>query len=163
MQQENATSSPPWKIGIVSVTWLRWLPVEIAVVGDVDVARANAPWPKCLIFAFTVSAMPRMNIGRPMPIEMVSPSRGEQPGGEIERLVDDDVVGRAHEVRLHFLRHGDDAVADDLGDDRIGWLRACVLVFVSWLMLSLLGSPALDDKVSVGVDVSAVAGRQHGG
>ena len=44
----------------------------------------------------------------------------EQPGGEIERLVDDHVVGGAHEVGLHFLGHGDDAVAHDLGHDRIG-------------------------------------------
>ena len=28
MQQENATSSRLWKIGSVSVTWLRWLPVR---------------------------------------------------------------------------------------------------------------------------------------
>ena len=49
---------------------------------------------------------------------------GEQAGGEIQRLVDDDVVGGAHEVGLHFLGHRDDAVAHDLGDDRIG-LASC--------------------------------------
>src|SRR5262249_53564961 len=27
-RQENATSLPLWKIGSVSVTWLRWLPVR---------------------------------------------------------------------------------------------------------------------------------------
>ena len=27
MQQENATTSPSWKIGTVKVMWLRWLPV----------------------------------------------------------------------------------------------------------------------------------------
>ena len=43
----------------------------------------------------------------------------EQAGGKIERLVDDDVVGGAHEVRFHFLRHGNDAVAHDLRDHRI--------------------------------------------
>ena len=52
---------------------------------------------------------------------------GEQAGGEIERLVDDDVVGGAHEVGLHFLSHRDDAVAHDLGDDRIDfWFCAGV-------------------------------------
>ena len=35
--------------------------------------------PKCAIFAFTVSAMPRMNIGSPMPIEMVSPCGVNRP------------------------------------------------------------------------------------
>src|SRR5262249_30347305 len=44
---------------------------------------------------------------------------GEQTGGEVERLVDDHVVGGAHQVGLHLLGHGDDAVAHDLGDDRI--------------------------------------------
>src|SRR5262249_1740061 len=44
----------------------------------------------------------------------------EQPCREVERLVDDHVIGGAHEVRLHFLGHGDDAVAHDLGDNRIG-------------------------------------------
>ena len=28
MQQEKPTSLPLWKIGSVSVTWLRWLPVR---------------------------------------------------------------------------------------------------------------------------------------
>ena len=35
--------------------------------------------PKCLILAFTVSAMPRMNIGSPMPMEMVSPAGVNSP------------------------------------------------------------------------------------
>src|SRR5262249_31848283 len=48
--------------------------------------------------------------------------RREQAGGEVERLVDDDVVGRAHEIGLHLLGHGDDAVAHDLGGDRIDLL-----------------------------------------
>ena len=47
-------------------------------------------------------------------------ARVEQPDGEVERLVDDHVVGRAHEVDLHLLGHGDEAVAHDFGDDRIG-------------------------------------------
>ena len=47
---------------------------RVGVVGDVDVARLMSSRPKCLILALTVSAMPRMNIGRPMPIDTVSPS-----------------------------------------------------------------------------------------
>jgi hypothetical protein len=35
--------------------------------------------PKCRILAFTVSAIPRMNIGRPIPIEMVSPRGVNSP------------------------------------------------------------------------------------
>ena len=45
---------------------------------------------------------------------------GEQPGGEVERLVDDHVVGRAHEVGLHLLGHRDDPIADNFGGDGIG-------------------------------------------
>src|SRR6185503_7049139 len=44
---------------------------------------------------------------------------GEQAYGEVERLVDDHVVGGAHEVRLHFLGHGEHAVAHDLSEDRV--------------------------------------------
>ena len=76
--------------------------------------------PKCASLAFTVSLMPRMNIGRPSPIDTVLPLRVEQADGEVERLVDDHVVGRAHQVGLHLLGHGDEAVAHDFGDDRIG-------------------------------------------
>src|SRR5262249_14965728 len=47
------------------------------------------------------------------------PRRREQAGGEVERLVDDHVVGGAHEVGLHFLGHGEHAVAHDLGNHRI--------------------------------------------
>ena len=46
--------------------------------------------------------------------------RGEQPDGEVERLVHDHVVGGAGEVGLHLLGDGDDAVPHQLGDHRIG-------------------------------------------
>ena len=95
----------------------------VGVVGDQDVARLDVLEPKCLIFALTVSDMPRMNIGRPRPIETVSPFVGEQADGEVQRLVDDEVVGRARQVGLHLLRHGEQTVADDLDGDRVdGWL-----------------------------------------
>ena len=45
--------------------------------------------------------------------------RVEQPDGEIERLVDDHVVGGAHQVGLHLLGRGDETVAHDFGGDRI--------------------------------------------
>src|ERR1700722_15198192 len=45
---------------------------------------------------------------------------GKQANGKIERLVDDHVVGGAHEVRLHFLSDCEYAVPDDFGQDRIG-------------------------------------------
>src|SRR5262249_54980407 len=48
--------------------------------------------PKWRIFAFTVSAMPRIKVGSPMPME----------------------------VRLHFLCHGEHAITNDLHDYRVG-------------------------------------------
>ena len=44
---------------------------------------------------------------------------GEEAHGEIECLINDEVVGRAHQVGLHLLRHGKQAVADDFDDDGI--------------------------------------------
>src|SRR5262249_26761110 len=49
--------------------------------------------------------------------------RREQTGGEVECLVDDDVVSGAHEVGLHFLGHRDDAVAHDLRDHGVDLAR----------------------------------------
>ena len=92
---------------------------EIGIVGDVDVARPDVLAAEMLDLglhrlrhAADEHRQPdadrhRLAVGR------------EQPGGEIQRLIDDDVVGGAHEVGLHFLGHRDDAVAHDLGDDRI--------------------------------------------
>ncbi len=44
--------------------------------------------------------------------------RVEQPDGEVERLVDDHVVGGAHQVGLHLLGRGDETVAHDFGGHR---------------------------------------------
>jgi hypothetical protein len=38
----------------------------------------------------------------------------EDTDGKVKRLVDDHVVGSAHEVGLHFLSNCHDAIADDL-------------------------------------------------
>ncbi len=46
--------------------------------------------------------------------------RGEQPDGEIQRLVDDHVVGGAHQIGLHLFRDGHHAVADDFDQNGIG-------------------------------------------
>ena len=48
---------------------------------------------------------------------------GEQPDGEVERLVDDHVVGGAHQVGLHLFAHRHDAVADQLGRHRVRRIR----------------------------------------
>ena len=118
---------------------------EVGIVGDVDVARPD-------ILAAEMLDL-RLHRLRHAADEHRQPDAdgnrlafgGEQAGGEIERLIDDDVVGGAHEVGLHFLGHRDDAVAHDLGDDRIEptirsfCLRACA-PFVIYLRRST--SPA---------------------
>ena len=43
----------------------------------------------------------------------------EQPDGEVQRLVDDHVVGGAHEIGLHLFGHRQHAIANDFDGDRI--------------------------------------------
>ena len=45
----------------------------------------------------------------------------EQPDREVECFIDDHVVGGAHQVGFHFLCDGNHAVADNLGDDGVGF------------------------------------------
>src|SRR4029077_13065133 len=68
----------------------------------------------------------------------------EQAGGEVQRLIDDHVVGRAHEVGLHFLGHGEHAVAHDLDDHRIDLsaFRDSLLCFLGHHFLSHYLAPA---------------------
>ena len=99
------------------------------------------------------SPMPRMNIGRPRPIDTVSPSAVEQADGEVERLVDDHVVGGAHEIGLHLFGHREHAVAHDLGratgSDRFGvWRRA---------VIGSARCPDLDHQVAELIDLQRVA------
>ena len=93
---------------------------EIGVVGDVDVAGLDA-------LAAEMADLRLHGLGhaadehrQPDADRDAFAFRREQAGGEIERLVDDGVVGGAHEVGFHFLSHRDDAVAHDLRDDGIG-------------------------------------------
>src|SRR5262249_33645329 len=46
--------------------------------------------------------------------------RVEQADGEVERLVDDHVIGGAHQIRFHLLGRGDETVAHDFGGHRVG-------------------------------------------
>src|SRR6266540_628522 len=46
--------------------------------------------------------------------------RIEEADGKIERLVDDHVVGGAHQIRLHLLGCGDETIAHDFGRNRVG-------------------------------------------
>src|ERR1700743_1888117 len=43
----------------------------------------------------------------------------KEPNREVERFIDDHVVGCPHQIGLHLLGRGDEAVADDLGSDQI--------------------------------------------
>src|SRR6516162_5990248 len=104
MQQENATSLPLWKIGIV---------------GDVDVARPDVAGAEMLDLGLDRLRHAADEHRQPDADRDGLASRREQTGGEVERLVDDDVVSGAHEVGLHFLGHRDDAVAHDLRDHGI--------------------------------------------
>src|SRR5665811_469437 len=43
----------------------------------------------------------------------------EEADREIERLIDNHIVRSPHQIGLHLLGRGDEAVADDLGDDGV--------------------------------------------
>src|SRR3954462_1693231 len=43
----------------------------------------------------------------------------KQPDREVERLVNDHIVSSPHQISLHLLRCGDEAIADNFSDDGI--------------------------------------------
>ena len=119
MQQEKPTSSPRWKIGKRQRDVVEVAAGDVGIVGDVDVARLHAG----------EAEVPDLRLDRLRHAadEHRQPDadrhrlrlRREQADGEVERLVDDHVVGGAHQVGLHLVGDGDDAVAHDLGDHGI--------------------------------------------
>ena len=127
----------------------------VGVVGEQDVARLDAVGRRnARASALTAFGHAADEHRQPEPDRDRVAVGGEQADGEVERLVDDHVVGGAHEVGLHLLGHGDDAVAHDLGEDRVG---------VGCLALSSLALPTLDDEIAEAVDLQAVARQQHRG
>ena len=88
--------------------------------------------------------------------------RVEQADGEVERLVDDHVVGGAHQVGLHLLGRGDETVAHDLGGHGIGAMAAERCLGLA--RARPCSAPQnLDDQVAEGVDLDDVAGMNDGG
>ena len=82
----------------------------VGVVGDEDVAGLDAIKAEMSELGFDRLGH-AANEGRKPDADGDGLAVGsEEPGGEVERLVDDHVVGGAHEVRLHLLGHGNDAV-----------------------------------------------------
>ncbi len=49
---------------------------------------------------------------------------GENTDGEVQRLIDDHIIGGAHQIGLHLLGHRHHAVADDFDENRIDFDRA---------------------------------------
>src|SRR5215813_2710498 len=92
---------------------------EIGIVGDVDVARPDVASAEMLDLGLDRLRHAADEHRQPDADRDGLASRREQAGGEVERLVNDDVVSGAHEVGLHFLSHRDDAVAHDLRDHGI--------------------------------------------
>src|SRR5262245_15319568 len=100
---------------------------EIGIVGDVDVARPDVASADMLDLGLVPVRRAAEDDWQPDAARDGLASRGEQTGGEVERLVDDDVVSGAHEIGLHFLSHRDDAVAHDLRDHGIDLARGARL------------------------------------
>jgi hypothetical protein len=104
---------------------------EIGIVGDVDVAGTDVVGAEMLDLGLH-------RLGHAADEHRQADADGdglapwrEQAGGEVERLVDDDVVGGAHEVGFHFLGHRNDAVAHDLRDDGIDFALVALLALIS--------------------------------
>ena len=92
---------------------------DVGIVGDVDVARIDVLVAEMLDLGLHGLRHAADEHRQADADRDGLALRREQAGGEVQRLVDDHVVGGAHEVGLHFLGHGDDAVAHDLDDHRI--------------------------------------------
>ena len=95
----------------------------VGVVGDQDVARLDVLVAKVPDLGFHRLGHAPDEHGQAQADGDRLTFLGEQAYGEIQRLINDEVVGRAHEVGLHFLGHGKQAVADDLDDDGVDRLR----------------------------------------
>jgi hypothetical protein len=92
---------------------------DVGIVGDVDVARPDVLVAEVLDLRLH-GLRHAADEHRQADTDRDGLALGrEQAGGEVQRLVDDHVVGGAHEVGLHFLGHGEHAVAHDLDDHRI--------------------------------------------
>ncbi len=92
----------------------------IGVVGDEDVARRHLVEPEMPDLLLHRLGHAANEHRQAEPDRHRLALRREQPGREIQRLIDDDVVCRAHEIGLHLAGNGDDRIAHDLGDDGIG-------------------------------------------
>ena len=78
---------------------------------------------------------------------------GEDADGEIESLIDDHVVGGAHEVDFHLLSHCHHAITDDLDENGI-WRGLAVC------HCACTGNG--NNEISDGVDLDAVVGQRDG-
>src|SRR6185312_14817357 len=92
---------------------------DIGIVGDEDVARLD------VVFEMRELGLDRLahaaDEHRQAEADRYrAPVGGEETAGEIQRLVDDEVIGGTHEIGLHPAGDGEHARAHDLGNDRIG-------------------------------------------
>ena len=92
---------------------------DIGVVGDVDVARLHVLDAEMLDLRLHGFGHATNKHGQPDTDRYGLAFRREEAGGEIQGLVDDNIVGGAHEIGLHLFRHRNDSIADDLRDDGI--------------------------------------------
>ena len=151
MQQENPTSAPSWKIGNGEGQMIEMAAGDVGVVGQQDVARfetVGTEMSDLCLHGFRHAADEHRQAEADRDRVAVL---GEQADGEVQRLIDDHVVGGAHEVDLHLLGHRHDAVAHDLDQNRIGGVLDGY---------SCACSCNRNDEIADRVDFNAVA-RQH--
>src|SRR6516164_10844675 len=104
---------------------------RVGIIGDIDIAGLHVFDAEMTDFGFNGLGHPA-DESRQAYADRDRFARGcEQARSEVERLVDDHIVGRAHEVRLHFLCHGEHAITNDLHGYRVDFALAGSSTFCS--------------------------------
>jgi hypothetical protein len=93
---------------------------EVRIIRDVDVALAHVLLAELLDLGFDGLRHAADEHRQAEPDGHGVAIGREEPDGEVERFVDDHVVGRPHEIGLHLFGHGEHAIADDGGEHGVG-------------------------------------------
>ena len=96
---------------------------DVGVVGQQNVAGVDVVQPPVLDFGLDHIAHAADEHGQPQANRQGLTLAVEQTHGEVQRLVNDHVVGRAHQHRLHLFGGRDQAVAHQLHRHRVGFIH----------------------------------------
>ena len=154
---------------------------DVGVVGQQNVAGVDVVQPPMVDLGLDHVAHAADEHGQPQANRQGLALPVEQTHGEVQGFVNDHVVGRAHQHRLHLFGGRNQAVAHQLHRHGVGFFHGCGAFrcarsdscFFGFRTCGFHGSNALsgltfglghiDVQIAVGIDLQAVAGLQHGG